>query len=240
MNKVSIIIVTYNAAADLQQCLDSIKEQTYTPLEVIVADGLSQDETVRILERNNDIVTHWISEKDSGIYNAMNKALKMITGDWVYFLGADDIVLPDFSRMLTELKEENTIYYGSVLKGKKKYMGYLNPYLQAKTGICHQAMIYPKSVFDKYTFDERYRIAADHHLNMKCWADPDFQIQFVDYTIAEFNETGLSSLSIDTLYEKDKSNLILKNFGLVIWMRFQFRELKWRLFNRQASDKTPY
>jgi glycosyltransferase involved in cell wall biosynthesis len=238
MDKVSIIIVTYNADKDLQKCLNSIKEQTYTPIEVVVVDGLSQDQTVGILEKNSDVITNWISEKDNGIYDAMNKALKMITGDWVYFLGGDDILLPDFSQMLHELKEKNTIYYGSVLKGKDKYLGYLTPYNQAKTGICHQSMIYPKSVFDKYNFDERYKISADHHLNMKCWADPDFHIQFSDFIIADFNETGISSVSKDELFEKDKGSLMLKYFGVSIWMRFLFRELKWKIFNRQAQDKT--
>lgn len=234
MDKVSIIIVTYNAARDLQNCLDSIKKQTYTPLEVVVVDGLSQDGTVDILKKNSDIITKWISEKDNGIYDAMNKALKMVTGDWVYFLGADDLLLPDFSPMLTGLQEKNTIYYGSVLKGKEKYLGYLDPYNQAKIGICHQSMIYPKRVFDKYHFDERYRISADHHLNMKCWADPDFKIQFADFILADFNETGISSLAKDKLFESEKGRLMLKYFGFSIWIRFQFRELKWWLFNRGA------
>lgn len=234
MDKASIIIVTYNAARDLQNCLDSIKKQSYTPLEVIVVDGLSQDGTVDILKKNSDIITKWISEKDNGIYDAMNKALKMVTGDWVYFLGADDLLLPDFSPMLNGLQEKNTIYYGSVLKGKEKYLGYLSPYNQAKIGICHQSMIYPKRVFDKYNFDERYRISADHHLNMKCWADPDFKIQFADFVLADFNETGISSLTKDKLFESEKGRLMLKYFGFSIWIRFQFRELKWWLFNRGA------
>ncbi len=237
MDKVSIIIVTYNAAKDLQRCLNSIKELVYSPLEVVVVDGLSKDGTIDVLRENSNLITKWISEKDNGIYDAMNKALKMITGDWVYFLGADDILLPDFSRMLDSLKEKQTIYYGSVLKGKEKYLGHLNAYSQAKTGICHQSMIYPKSIFDRYHFEERYRISADHHLNMKCWADPDFKIQFIDFIIADFNETGISSLTKDELFESEKASLILKYFGLSIWMRFQFRELKWKLFNRQAQNR---
>jgi len=237
MDKVSIIIVTYNAAKDLQRCLNSIKELAGSSLEVVVVDGLSNDGTIDLLQKNSDVITKWISEKDNGIYDAMNKALKMITGDWVYFLGADDIILPDFSRMTEKLKQKNTIYYGSVLKGKEKYLGHLNAYSQAKTGICHQAMIYPKSVFNKYHFDERYRISADHHLNMKCWADTDFKIQFVDFIIADFNQTGISSLIKDELFESEKASLILKYFGFSVWMRFLFRELKWKLFNRRKNVK---
>lgn len=232
MDKVSIIIVTFNAANDLQNCLDSIRKQTYVPLEVIIVDGKSQDQTVKIIQENSDIVTKWVSEKDNGIYDAMNKALKMITGEWVYFSGADDTLLPAFSLMLNELKDKNTIYYGSVIKGGEKYLGYLTPYRQAKIGMCHQAMLYPKQVFQKYQFDLRYKISADHHLNMKCWGDPDIKVQFVDYTIANFNDTGVSSTSKDTLFQKEHGGMMLKYFGWSIWMRFFFRTMKSKLRNR--------
>lgn len=230
MNKTSIIIVTYNAANDLQACLDSISNQSNPLLEVIVVDGGSQDGTVDILKKNNGKVTKWISEKDLGIYDAMNKGLKLITGEWVYFLGADDTLLPQFSEMLRALENSNTIYYGSVMTRGGKYLGHLTSYGQAKIGICHQAIIYPKIVFDKYSFDLRYKISADHHLNMKCWSDKAFDIQFVDYIIANFNHTGISSIQKDALFEKHKAALILQYFGVAIWMRFVFRELKSKLF----------
>ncbi|QNK62659.1 glycosyltransferase [Pedobacter sp. PAMC26386] len=236
MDKVSIIIVTYNAANDLQNCLDSIKEQITTPLEVIVVDGASKDDTVKIIQENSDIITKWISEKDNGIYHAMNKALKLISGKWVYFLGADDTILPAFSEMIQELKDNHTIYYGTVLAKGTQYLGYLSAYNQAKTGICHQSMIYPARVFEKYSFDEKYRISADHHLNMKCWADPALKVQYLDCTIANFNHTGISSLQKDPLFEKDKAFLILKYFGLPIFFRFIFRELKWKIHNSRRKN----
>lgn len=237
MEKISIIIVTYNAEKDLQTCLDSIKSQTYAPIEVIVIDGASQDSTVEIIKRNDTMITRWISEKDTGVYDAMNKALKYITGEWVYFLGADDTLLPDFSKFAMELRNKHTIYYGSVLLKEEKYLGHLTPYQQAKIGICHQAMIYPKYVFKKYNFDMRFKISADHHLNMKCYADPSVEIQFVDYIIANFNHTGISSAQEDQVFKREKANLILKYFGPSLWLRFTFREFKWRLLNRKMKDK---
>ena len=77
----------------------------------------------------------------------MNKALSYISGDWVYFLGADDELFDDFSSLAYELRDPDTIYYGSVLKNGEKYLGKLTDYQHAKTGICHQAMIYPSHVF---------------------------------------------------------------------------------------------
>lgn len=236
LDKVSIIIVTFNAGKYLQDCLNSIKKQTYPNLEVVIADGASTDNTTDIIRNNADTVSKWVSEKDSGIYNAMNKAVTMTTGDWVYFLGADDTLLPAFSDMLPELQDKQTIYYGSVLKKQLKYLGYVSPYYQAKIGIGHQAMIYPKNVFKKYKFDEKYRISADHHFNMKCYADPNFKLKFVDYIIADYNHTGISGVQQDQLFLKDKSKLILKYFGPGIWLRYTLREIKRKLFPRTIHE----
>lgn len=228
--KVSIVIVTFNAEKDLQKSLDSIRMQEYPLLEVVIADGASKDGTLDIIKKNQDLITTWVSEKDSGIYNAMNKAVKLTTGNWIYFLGADDVLLPEFSEMARVLKDQHTIYYGSVYKNARKYLGYVSPYYQAKIGIGHQAMIYPKTVFEKYEYDEKYWISADHHLNMKCYADPEFKFEFVDYIIADYNSTGISGVQKDVLFTKHQSKLILKHFGFSIWMRYSLRMLKRRLF----------
>ena len=233
MNKVSVIIATYNAAGDLQNCLDSFPLQVCDRMEIVIADGASQDGTLEIIRRNSSKISQWISEPDQGVYDAMNKALQVITGSWVYFLGADDLLLPDFVLMLDALQDRSTIYYGNVLLRGKQYLGLMSPYYQAKTGICHQAMIYPRSVFMKYTFDLKYQISADHHLNMKCHADPAYSFRYLDLTIARFNHTGLSSLREDQLFKKHKASLIRKYFGTGIWLRFMFRELKWKFLNRK-------
>jgi len=226
MKKISIIIVTYNAANYLQTCLSSIENLVLPDIDVIIVDGASTDGTVDIIRNNTQVVKKWISEPDKGIYDAMNKGLKLTSGNWVYFLGADDTLLPEFSKMLMELVDSDTIYYGSVLARGGKYLGLLTPYAQAKIGICHQAMIYPKAVFEEYQFDLKYRISADHHLNMKLWSDKKFKIKFVDYIIANFNHSGISSTQKDWLFEKDKQALIFRYFGIKIGFRFLFRELK--------------
>jgi len=88
--RLTVIIVTYNAAATLQKSLDSVYMQSYPDIELIVIDGNSSDGTKDILIANNDKITYWRSEPDNGIYDAMTKALKQAKGDWIYFLGADD------------------------------------------------------------------------------------------------------------------------------------------------------
>lgn len=224
--KVSIILVTFNVANVLQRCLDSIYSQTYPFLEIIIIDGASNDGTVDMLISNAPQIAFWKSEPDAGIYNAMNKALNYVTGEWVYFVGADDEVFADFSDLLYCLKDDHTIYYGRVIIDGKVTSGPVSAYKHAKDTICHQAIVYPSAVFNKYKYDLKYPITADHLLNMQCWADENFRFEFVDLTIANFNSTGISSVKIDELFKKDQAALILKYHGFKIWLRYVFRKLK--------------
>jgi len=231
---VSIIIVTLNADSVIEKCIRSVLAQSCKNIELIIIDGGSRDGTADIIKKYEDGIGYWTSEPDEGIYDAMNKALAHISSDWVYFLGADDELLPEFSSLLQEIKDHNTIYYGSVLKENKKYLGKMNPYQIAKTNICHQATIYPASVFKKYNFDLKFAISADHVLNMLCWKDEQYKFEFVDYIIARFNHTGVSSLTKDKLFESRKGRLILENFGWKIWLRFVFKRFKESFKTRPA------
>jgi glycosyltransferase involved in cell wall biosynthesis len=172
--KVSVIIVTYNAAGTLQTCLDSIYKQAYSNIEIVIIDGKSTDGTVNILEANSSGISYWKSEPDTGIYDAMNKAAKSFTGNWVYFLGADDELLPGFSDLCNDLKDSSAIYYSNVWAEGEKRSGELSLYQLAKVGIYHQAMIYPASVFAKHRFDTRYRISADFAFNLNLYSDKAF------------------------------------------------------------------
>ncbi|MCC8424346.1 glycosyltransferase family 2 protein [Mucilaginibacter sp. UR6-11] len=223
--KISIIIVTYNAAETLQACLDSIYSQKYPALEIVVIDGQSTDGTVKILAENNDRLAYWKSEKDAGIYDAMNKGIKHITGGWIYFLGADDVLFEDFTNLAYELKDETTIYYGRVMTLGGPTIP-VNEYGFAKYGLCHQAMIYPKAVFDNYQFNTRYPISADYALNMELYNSGAFRFEFRDHLVANFNQTGVSSTSTDKVFEADRSRLVRKYFGPKLWLRFLFWRFK--------------
>jgi glycosyltransferase involved in cell wall biosynthesis len=225
---ISIVIVTYNAADTLQKCLDSIYRQKYPSLKIIIIDGNSTDGTVDIIKANLNKIYYWKSEPDTGIYDAMNKAIKQLTGDWVYFLGADDELYDDFSKLAFDLKDQHAVYYANVLTKGVKRSGKLNPYQMAKHGIFHQAIVYPISVFRKYSFDTRYKVVADNVLNMICWKDKQYKFIYKEYVIAHFNHTGVSGSVKDAEFEKDKSRLILKHYGATVWLRFFIRTLKKR------------
>ena len=226
--KISIIIDTYNADATLQACLDSIYSQRYPDLEIIVIDGKSTDDTVAILERNASRLAFWKSEKDNGVYDAMNKAVKHVTGQWVYFLGADDELLPGFSDFAAELIEPNAIYYGNVFAEGKIRLGELTKYQIAKCGPYHQAMIYPRSVFKKYTYNIAYKISADFALTLQLCGDSNYHFVYKNHTLANFNHEGISGKNIDTKFQREKAKLVLKNFGLITWVRYLVHRLKHR------------
>ena len=93
--KISIIIATWNAAKTLKRCLDSIVPQLTDEAELILVDGGSKDDTNKIIDSYGDKVAVHISEPDKGIYDAWNKGVSKAKGDWVMFVGADDILLPN-------------------------------------------------------------------------------------------------------------------------------------------------
>jgi len=192
-------------------------------------DGASTDGTVSILEANSGKIAFWKSEPDEGIYYAMNHALEYFTGDWVYFLGADDVLYDDFSALALQLKDHACIYYANVMFGGEKYRGEVTEYKHAKDTVCHQAIIYPKQVFveRKMRFNTKYKISADHELNMRCWRK--FRFRYIDLTIAFFNDMGVSSTKTDHAFKGDKLKLIFKYHGLATALRYAVRLFKKKL-----------
>jgi glycosyltransferase involved in cell wall biosynthesis len=237
LSKISIIIVTYNAAKTLQACLDSIYRQTYPAIQIVVIDGKSTDGTVNIIQQNADRIGYWVSEKDGGIYDALNKGLKHITGKWVYFLGADDELLDDFSIMGAELEDENAIYYGNVLSNGQVFWGELNLYHIAKYGIYHQAVIYPASVFKRYSYQTKYIMRADHVLNMQCVMDNEFKLIYKNYIIAKYNHLGQSDTVIDTQFEHNHVGLVFKYFPLKVALRIAFWKFKEKYIRGKVTGK---
>jgi len=235
--KFSVIIVTYNAAKTLQACLDSIYRQKHPAIEIVLIDGKSTDGTVDIIQQNAEKLGYWVSEKDAGIYDAMNKGIKQATGNWLYFLGADDELLDDFSAMAADLQDNNTIYYGNVISNGQVFWGELNLYHIAKYGIYHQAVIYPKSVFKKYSYQTKYIMRADHVLNLQCVADKEFKLVYKNYIIAQYNHMGESNTVIDTRFERDHVRLVFKYFPLKIALRIAFWKFKEKNIRKKVTGK---
>ena len=222
----TIIIATYNASLHIKDCLSSIVENITEPYELIIVDGNSNDNTIDIINQFQTVHPTVISEKDKGIYDAMNKGTKLATGEWILFLGADDRVLPSFSKVISYLKDNKSIYYGNCVNGERRFGGRFSNYKLAKMNLCHQAILYPQAVFKKYAFDLRYPVFADYLLNIQCWGDRSFTKTYLDIDIAYYNMEGFSSTANDPDFKRDKSAFVKKHLGHLIYLKYRFRKFK--------------
>lgn len=230
---ISVITVVKNGAATLERALRSVLEQAYAPLELIIRDGGSTDGTLALLHRYDDRLDFWRNQPDTGLYDAMNRAVADARGDWLLFLGADDALRPGFSAAAAQCRESNTIYYGDVFMphSNRRYDGPFSAAKLARRNICQQAIFYPRSVFAKYTFDTRYSVLADWALNMRCHHDTQLRFQYLPEVIAEFNDSsGVSSLRADEAFLRDYLTLLRANFSAPVFgWRWALRTASWPL-----------
>lgn len=180
--KISIITVSYNSASVIKDCLDSVKKQKYGDIEHIIIDGASTDGTLSILESKRKQLSALISEPDEGIYYAMNKGIKIATGDIIGFLNSDDFypsenVLSRVAKVFNDNPNIDGCYSDLIYTNKidisinKRYWksNKFSLGLFAK-GWCppHQTFFVRSSVYKKYgTFNIKYKIAADVELMMR-------------------------------------------------------------------------
>lgn len=179
---ISIIVAVFNGKTTLQQCIDSVAQQTYPNKELIIIDGGSKDGTVDLIEANQGRIAYWISEPDRGIYNAWNKGLAQAKGEWICFLGADDYfwnatVLERMSTKLVLLPENIRVAYGQIMQisddGKSpRPIG--EPWEQVKEFfkqymcIPHVGTMHRRSMFEQQgKFDESFQIAGDYELLLR-------------------------------------------------------------------------
>lgn len=244
--KFSIITVSYNAASTIERTLLSIYSQTYQDYEHIIVDGGSSDGTVDVIRNYKDRIAYWISEPDKGVYDAMNKAVKQTSGDWILFLNSDDTLYDKdtLSRLVKKMVSSNTVYYGNVViePMHELYGGPFDRKRLCRENICHQAILYPNSVFRKYAYDTTYKLYADWHLNIRCMGDTDFRFSYLGETVAYFNVNGLSSRRDDYRFQHDYGRVIKDNFGFSYRAYLSYLRLKkqllllFRRVTRPGSD----
>lgn len=164
--KISIITVSYNAIAGIEQTILSVINQTYQNVEYIIIDGGSTDGTVDVIRKYADKIVYWVSEPDKGIYDAMNKGIKKATGEWINFMNAgdcfyrEDVISNVFG---TNYPPEVFVVYGSVVTKSQnlvqKPFG-LKDFCKCMA-FCHQSAFVRKS--KQIEFNTSYPIAADYN-----------------------------------------------------------------------------
>jgi len=158
----SIITVTWNNAEGLRKTLESISALRYTNREVIVIDGASTDNTQQVLQEYQPVIDVCVSERDNGIYNAMNKGIRHATGDYVVFMNAGDCFANADVLDVVSLHDEDIILgstkYGDDLRIIPSKMSL---YDVLSIGINHQSTYYRLDILKRYGFDERLKVIAD-------------------------------------------------------------------------------
>ena len=225
MPLVTVVCVTYNAQDTLPALLKNYARYKTPDTELVIVDGNSTDNTLNIIAQNEHLVDFWLSEPDVNIYDAMNKAIQYTRGRWINFMGSDDEMLDGFTDMIAALKEPDTIYYGNVIFYGRFFNKVYDDYYLTKLNICHQAICYPRSVFEKYQYDIKYRLYADHHLNLRCWKDPQFKFVHLDYLVAKFTEGGDSTNLSDPAFERDRDSLYKQYLKPVSYYRYLNRTI---------------
>jgi glycosyltransferase involved in cell wall biosynthesis len=243
--KISIITVCYNAESCIEKAIQSVIDQTYKNFEYIVIDGQSTDQTLAIVNKYKGNISKIISEKDNGVFDAMNKGVNHSTGDIIYFLNSDDYFY-DFN-ILEKIDQEflkspsTDILNGKVVvdTGIKKYdnSAFTSPCKTKKDlfthGLCHQRVFVKRQLFEKYgLFNTKYKICADFDWLMRVF-NSSVEIKFADYFIAHFYPYGFSHKEGNGRI-KETLTIVFKNASLIEFLYFclnNFAKIPKKLFS---------
>jgi glycosyltransferase involved in cell wall biosynthesis len=225
----SIIVPTFNSAQSIERSLESIAVQSFTDYEVLVQDGSPTDDTARaigrFLEGHPRFPLRLARESDRGVYDAMNKATLAAGGEWLYFLGSDDLLYNDrvLAAVMSPLNTaSNKVIYGNVeivgdcswARSGTIYAGRFDLSMLLTKNICHQAVFY-KADFARSVgeYNGDYRVCGDWDFTMRCWARTQFK--YIDVTVAKFAAGGLSSTNReDGAFDREFLDNVLRYFHL--------------------------
>ncbi len=256
--KLSIITINFNNASGLRNTMESVESQTSYDFEHIVIDGGSDDSSVKVMESFTDIpagqyiadndfasprpksspVTYWVSEADTGIYNAMNKGLRKAHGKYVHFLNSGDCLVDEqvVEKMLGVLDRETEVLVGDIIfvrpDGKVRYQKN-----KKEVGLAifyggtipHTSAYIRKSLFETYGFyDETLKIVADWKWFRMVVGLNNAQIQFADIYVSLFDTNGISSthIELDKAERRKVLEEVLPATILADYDRFYFHMLQ--------------
>ena len=218
----TIITVVLNGAKILQPTIDSIKKQKskHFDIEYLIIDGGSTDGTVDLIKKNLDFVSDYVSEPDLGIYNAMNKGIRMATGDVVAFMNAGDWyedgileVVHDFFREQKAdvvagkaLRVVDGIEFGNVFEITREDLEQLHLCNQ----ICHQSMFIKRDLFLRLgLYDEQYKILADYDWNLRAY-NAGASIKVIPNIVCHYDVSGISEIEDSS---EESRNIALRNLN---------------------------
>ncbi len=223
--KISVITVCKNAETVIERTLQSVVSQTYQSLEYIIIDGNSTDRTVEIIQKYEKHISLLISEPDSGIYQAMNKGVKLASGDIICLLNASDTFGSEYSLEVISrfaAKYQADIYYANMLitnNDSHRIVSTNFDFIEDKIhllhsdGFGHSATFYTKTAFQKAGFfSEENKIVSDYEWNLKALIYNKLKYKYIKDIVAVFYTGGVSETH-DELRLQEKQMAINKYFS---------------------------
>ena len=216
--KLSVITINYNNLQGLADTIKSVESQSVRDFEWIVVDGASTDGSRALIEKHSDNITSWVSEPDSGIYNAMNKGIRMSSGEYLLFLNSGDMFADDqvVAKVLSELTGEDfifgNIYHSDKLGVKAFNEKYINgrdmAFMLTTSSLPHQSTFIHRSVFERYGFyREDLRIVSDWALIFQSLVMHQATIRYIPVVVSIYDTSGLSSVN-KRLYNTEREKVI--------------------------------
>lgn len=244
--KISIITICYNAAATIEKTLQSVAAQDYPNIEYLIIDGKSTDNTLALVEQYQEVVTKVVSEPDKGIYDAMNKGLAHATGDYIWYVHADDqIYAPDTLSKIMENHQGEDFIYGKALlvneQGEERSLETRKPHPDAATltwktmkqgmAISHQSMLVKRTLAPEY--DLAYRYVADFDWLIRVLKKSQ-SVRDTNIYWCRFAEGGISTQHRNASL-KERFAILKKHFGLLptLW---QHAIITWKALKRGSMS----
>lgn len=218
MPRVSIITPTFNSARTIQKSLDSILAQTYKDIELIVVDALSDDATLQILDSYSDIVSFFISEPDVGMYDAINKGIKISTGEYILILNSDDWYYPKAIEVLLdtasnhhkktvvaalahEYTEQRRAFIRAIPLRPWDYSAHLRMPLR------HELMLIPAFIYSEQDcYDISYKLAGDLDFCSRLKLNDSIDVVQIDKYLMGFRAGGMGYKLTSKLINERKEN----------------------------------
>lgn len=212
--KISIITVVFNNEKTIKMAIESVLSQSYFNIEYIIIDGGSTDKTVNIIKEYIDQVDYFNSEKDNGIYDAMNKGVKAATGDVIGILNSDDLY-QDINVLETVMNQFNQepsidIIYGDLVYVKSdnlekivrnwKSKSYYSNFFENGNVPPHPSLFVKKSVYEKAgLFNSDFKLAADYEFMLRIFKKNSFNSKYINRVMVKMRLGGATNQSFSNV-----------------------------------------
>jgi glycosyltransferase involved in cell wall biosynthesis len=241
--RISVITVVYNGVSAIEKTIQSVIGQSYKNVEYIIIDGASTDGTTDIIKKYSDKINYWISEKDNGIYDAMNKGIAAAKGNWIVFINCGDFFYSNTTLLEIFVNKARDINDADIIYGRSKM--YYADGKQSELIMQHSihehwkgpafrqgAMFVKTSILKKELFlvEKAFKISADYELMYRLYKK-NFKFIGVDTIVLLYEKEGISDDGFRNLYD---NYAIIKKYNdvtLFRWLYYQKQLLKQHLVN---------